>query len=346
MTTARLRVTAAGPLVTYQDAGRSGHMRFGVARSGPMDRLAHAAANVALGTPVEATTIEVSRAGLALEVVSGSVTVATTGGDVAVRLGGRAVPHWNAVTLRTGDRLSIRQGDWGSWSYLAFAGRIAVSTWLGHTATHSTSGLGGGALTAGTEFDVINASVVPEREGGIPVPAGSAPTRVDGEPIRVVIGPQHRHFPKDTTATLTSSTFRLTGAYDRMGVRLEGPALAPEHALSIPSEPIVRGSIQVSGDGVPTVLLADHQTTGGYPKIATVISTDLDRFAQLRSGDDVVFVAVEPDEAVEIARQASVSTSEYLGAVGGSGRTLTHRLRSINLVGGVVAAEMAKQLDD
>lgn len=334
--TARFRVHAAGPLVTFQDSGRPGHMRFGVARSGPMDEVAHAAANLALGNDVGATAIEVSRVGCALDLVAGTATIATTGGGATVVVDGRPVDHWCATPVVAGQRIEIRQGSAGSWTYLAVAGDMVVPRWLGRSATHSTSGLGGGALVVGDEFDVATARVAESRLGGIPVfesePAHGA--------IRVVLGPQHRHFRPSVLQRLTASTYRLTDAYDRMGVRLDGPPLTPEQALSIPSEPIVRGSVQVSGDGTPTVLLADHQTTGGYPKIATVVSCDLDRLVQLRSGDEVRFTAVEPMEAVRLARDHRARVDAHLDRVAGEGRTLDHRLRRSSLVSGVVEATL------
>ena len=100
--------------------------------------------------------------------------------------------------------------------------------------------------------------------------------------MRVVLGPQDQHFTTDAKRLFLSAEFALTDAYDRMGVRLQGPALTIYGSLSMPSEPVLKGSVQVAGDGVPTVLLADHQTTGGYPKIATVLACDLDEFVQLR----------------------------------------------------------------
>ena len=150
----RMRVAGAGPLVTFQDGGRVGHMRFGVARSGPMDQLAHAAANLALGNEAEATAVEVSRAGFSLELASGAVDVAVTGGDAVIEVNGRRVEHWHVVPLASGDRIDVRQGSWGSWSYVAVAGVLDAPSWLGHTATHSTSGLGGGSLAAGAILSV------------------------------------------------------------------------------------------------------------------------------------------------------------------------------------------------
>lgn len=328
----RIKVVRVGPLVSFQDAGRPGSMRFGVPASGPMDRIAHAAANLAIGAPAAATAVEVSLGGVEFEVVSGRVTVAVTGADFDVAVNGTTTPPWHVLTMGAGDRLAVRPGRWGSWAYVAFAGRPAVPRWLGHTATHSMSGFGGGALAADSEFDVEDAVVVPDREGEIPAPDF---WRRDPE-VRVVIGPQDQHFEPEALEVFIGSTYRLTDAYDRMGVRLDGPALALAGALSIPSEPIVRGSVQVTGDGVPAVLLADHQTTGGYPKIATVISADLDGFAQRRAGDDVRFVSIAPAEAVTAARDDAELVADYLSSIATPGRTLSHRLRQQNLIGGAV----------
>lgn len=324
----RVVVRSAGPLVSFQDAGRPGNMRFGVPASGPMDRLAHAAGNLAIGNPADATAVEVSIGGVTLEVASGAVTVAVTGGDAVVDRNGVRLPSWHAFTITEGDRVSVRPGPRGSWAYLAVCGHVDVPSWLGHTATHSMSGFGGGALHAGDEFEVTDARVVADREGEIPPPPVGRPD----DRVRVVIGPQDRHFDDDAVTSFTTSPYVLTNAYDRMGVRLDGPTLTLRQALSIPSEPIVRGSVQVTGDGVPAVLLADHQTTGGYPKIATVISADLDRFAQRRAGDAVRFGAVGSADAVDLVRAQARLVTEYLQSVAGEGRTLTHRLRRENLI--------------
>ena len=129
------------------------------------------------------------------------------------------------------------------------------------------------------------------------------------------MGPQDRFFDAAAMAALLGEPFRLSDSYDRMGVRLRGPSLTPVARLDMPSEPVARGSVQVAGDGVATVLLADHQTTGGYPKIATVLGDDLDGFAQLRPRDLVRFVAVTPAQAVVLARQHAVLRAKVLAGV-------------------------------
>lgn len=311
MSEAVLSVGFAGPHVSIQDAGRPGFMRFGVPASGPMDRASFAAANVALGNPPGQPVIEISMGGLVLECLSGTVTFAVAGGGFVVEHGGRRAGSWSVATLRAGERLAIRPGHWGNWTYLAFAGRLDARGWLGSLSTHVISGLGGGRLVAGQTLTVAGAELRAEREGAIVCPVTARPR----QEVRVVLGPQDRFFARETVAAFLAGPYRLTDAYDRMGVRLQGPALPPGASLDMPSEPIVRGSVQVAGDGVATVLLADHQTTGGYPKIATVIDTDLDAFVQLRPRDMMVFRAIAPEEAVEQARLRAASAARYLAAV-------------------------------
>lgn len=307
MADALLRVVQAGPHVTLQDGGRRGMMRYGVPASGPMDRKALVIANTALGNAPGAAGIEVSPGGLVLDSVSGAVTLAAAGGGFILEVDGARRGSWCVLTLRAGQRLVVRPGQWGSWMMLAVAGRIERPDWLGSLATHGASGLGGGRLAAGDELRVSATRDLPERPLPCPVTARPRPL------LHAVAGPQDRFFGSRAMNALQHEGFRLTSAYDRMGVRLTGPVLLPEGALSIPSEPILRGSVQVSGDGVATVLLADHQTTGGYPKIATVIDDDLDGFVQCRPGQAIRFRLISPEAAVAIARQRAASFTRYLG---------------------------------
>lgn len=311
MSDALLRVIAAGPHTTVQDGGRPGLMRFGVPASGAMDRKALMIANLALGNEAGASAIEVSPGGLVLDCRQGSVTMAAAGAGFILEVDGTRLGSWTVFDLCAGQRLVVRRGPWGNWTCLAFAGQLMAPVWLGSTATHGPSGFGGGALVAGRDLAVAGAALRPDRLGAIPCPVSARPRHL----LHAVSGPQDRCFARETRARFADSSFHLTAAYDRMGVRLNGPGLAPEAALSIPSEPILRGSVQVSGDGVATVLLADHQTTGGYPKIATVLGDDLDGFAQCRVGDAVRFHLVSAADAVTIARQRARSTARYLAGL-------------------------------
>lgn len=307
--TALLEVLQAGPHVTYQDAGRPGLMRYGVPASGPMDRKALTIANIALGNPVGATGIEVSLGGLTLLCRQGPVTLAIAGGGFIVTLNDLRLGAWAVLTLRPQDRLTIRPGPWGSWCCLAIAGEIQALTWLKSASTHASSGLGGGRLIVGDQITINQPRTAPSR--AIPCPVWARPRHQ----INVTLGPQQAVFRPEAIQTLLTSTYRMTGAFDRMGMRLSGPALTPENALGIPSQAVTRGAVQVAGDGVPTVLLADHQTTGGYPKIATVLDDDTDALAQLRPGDPLAFTAISPARAIQLARQRNASVQRYLATL-------------------------------
>ncbi|MGJ8589019.1 MAG: biotin-dependent carboxyltransferase family protein [Yoonia sp.] len=329
MASAKFSVSFAGPLVTFQDAGRPGNMRYGVAASGPMDRLAFAAAHAALGNKPGGSAIEISLGGLMLQCTEGAVTVAIAGGDFVVEHAGQKTSSWTILTVRKGEKLAIRAGKAGSWAYLAFAGDLASETWLGSQATHASSGFGGGVIQGGQTLVVADAAVREERVGEI-----AHPEFLSDAAMRVVLGPQDQYFTATAMEHLLNEQFTVSDAYDRMGMRLNGPALEMERALSIPSEPIVRGSIQVSGDGVPTVLLADHQTTGGYPKIATVISCDTDRLTQLRAGQKIRFVSVSTQQAIDAARDYAQQKAQYLAQISIARGTLAQRLMRENLIHG------------
>jgi biotin-dependent carboxylase-like uncharacterized protein len=328
----RLLVRACGPLVSYQDGGRFGMLRFGVPASGPMDRLAHAAAHVALGYPEGSTAIEVSTGGLEVVCESGAVTCCVAGGEFRVMHAGAVIQSWCVRTLRAGDVLSMRPGRWGSWAYLAFAGELQCHRWAGRTSTHTASGLGGGMLTPGAAIMVHDARVLEEREGDLAAPDFARPPAL----VRVVLGPQTQQFEPEAMTALLQDSFVVTPAYDRMGMRLAGPTLPLKNALSIPSEPIVRGSIQVGGDGVAAILLADHQTTGGYPKIATILSSDIDGVTQLRPHDRFTFQAVDAEQAIPLVRARASSRSQFLEQIASPRGTLHDRLMRENLISGVV----------
>ena len=331
MDEAEIHVNFAGPHVTYQDEGRTGLMRFGVPVSGPMDRLSFDSAHAALGNPSGQTAIEISLGGVMLTCKKGDVTLAVTGGDFSVEHDGKKGSSWTVLTLRQGEKLNIRPRHSGSWAYLAFAGVLQANHWLGHSATHASSGFGGGAIKASDTLVVQDCDVREDREGEIP-----QFERAQSDPIRVVVGPQDQCFAESATQVFTSNPYIVSDAYDRMGMRLNGPTLPLGDALSIPSEPIVRGSVQVAGDGVPTVLLADHQTTGGYPKIATVISCDIDRLTQARAGLPLRFIALSPEDAIKATRTVTLAQKTYLDRISIARGTLEQRLMQGNLIQGMI----------
>ena len=330
MSDVEFSISFAGPLVTFQDIGRPGNMRYGVSASGPMDIVSFEAANAVLGNETKQTAIEISLGGLILQCHEGSITLAITGGDFLIEYQGQKISSWTVLTIQKGERLSIRAGKSGSWAYLAFSGKLNVKDWLKSNSTHSTSGFGGGVLKTGQKFTLTDASNQANRIGPILKPSFNT-----NDLIHAVLGPQDQYFINTAIEIFSDSIFKVSDNYDRMGMQLTGPKLELKSALSIPSEPVVKGSIQVSGDGIPTILLADHQTTGGYPKIATVISSDINRLVQFRSNQSVEFILISSDEALQKTRKFLDMKEKYLQKISISRGTLEQRLMSENLIGGV-----------
>ena len=330
MSDVEFSISFAGPLVTFQDIGRPGNMRYGVSASGPMDIVSFEAANAVLGNDTKQTAIEISLGGLILQCHEGSITLAITGGDFLIEYQGQKISSWTVLTLQKGERLSVRAGKSGSWAYLAFSGKLNVKDWLNSSSTHSTSGFGGGVLKTGQKFTLTDASNQANRIGPILKPSFNT-----NDLIHAVLGPQDQYFMNTAIEIFSDSIFKVSDNYDRMGMQLTGPKLELKSALSIPSEPVVKGSIQVSGDGIPTILLADHQTTGGYPKIATVISSDINRLVQFRSNQSVKFVLINSNEALQKTRKFLDMKEKYLEKLSISRGTLEQRLMSENLIGGI-----------
>ena len=330
MSDVEFSISFAGPLVTFQDIGRPGNMRYGVSASGPMDIVSFEAANAVLGNETKQTAIEISLGGLILQCHEGSITLAITGGDFLIEYQGQRISSWTVLTIQKGERLSIRAGKSGSWAYLAFSGKLNVKDWLKSNSTHSTSGFGGGVLKTGQKFTLTDASNQANHIGPILKPSFNT-----NDLIHAVLGPQDQYFMNTAIEIFSDSIFKVSDNYDRMGMQLTGPKLELKSALSIPSEPVVKGSIQVSGDGIPTILLADHQTTGGYPKIATVISSDINRLVQFRSNQSVEFKLISSNEALQKTRKLLDKKEKYLQKISISKGTLEQRLMSENLIGGV-----------
>ncbi len=296
-----LRVLSVGPGTTLQDAGRHGYLRYGVTAAGPMDPLAHATANLAVGNALGATAIEVSLGGVELTAEARPLTVAIAGGDFAITLDGRPLPPAVLLIIEPGAVLKIRAGQSGAWCYIAIAGHLAVPQVLGSNATHTRTGFGGldgRALAAGDVLRVEPSDVVAPSFGVIAAPWLDRPPGV----IRVVLGPQDDYFSDDQIAAFLAGPWSLSNRADRMAYFLEGPQLTHIRGYNIVSDGIAMGAVQVPGNGQPIVLMADRQSTGGYPKIATVIGPDLGRLAQARPGTSFRFAAISIAEAVAARR--------------------------------------------
>jgi biotin-dependent carboxylase-like uncharacterized protein len=297
-------VIDGGMLTTVQDLGRSGAQRYGVPVAGAMDGWALRVANRLVGNADGLAGLELTLAGPVLQFEIDAM-IAVTGADPAAEIDGRPIAPWQSHRVRAGGVLSCGPTRGGVRAYVAVAGGIDVPAVMGSRSTFTRSGIGGHegrALRAGDHLVIGQA----EQAGGAAVrrlPPQARPVRGTAHTLRVLMGPQDDAFTPDGVATFLGATYTVTPQSDRVGCRLAGPRTAHRIGADIVSDGTAFGAVQVTGDGVPIILMADRGTTGGYTKIATVISADLGRVAQAAPGDTVRFVRVDRTEAYEAARR-------------------------------------------
>jgi biotin-dependent carboxylase-like uncharacterized protein len=290
-----LEVVTVGPLTSVQDIGRLSAQRYGLAPSGAMDRLSLAAANALAGRPLSAPAIEIGPIKTVFVARGGPLCVALTGALRFARTGDNPCPLYRTFTLRDGDTLTLDAARKGVFSYLAVAGELKGEAMFGSFSVNARAGLGSPyprPLRSGDRLTFENVSALPDR--------GMIPPMFGNGAIRAVPGPQDDEFG-EAVDVFFNSPWHISPASDRMGYRLEGPALTHAGNFNIVSDGTVDGSIQVAG-GQPIVLMKDRGTTGGYPKIATIISADLGRFAQTRPRHTLRFAAIDVDAAQQEAR--------------------------------------------
>ncbi len=287
----RLLVANVGPATSVQDAGRFGAQRYGLTPSGAMDRLALATANTLAGNAPFAAAIELGPFPATFTSQDDAIRIAAAGAARSIRIDDRVLPLNQSALLMPGERLVIGAARDGVFSYLAVEGGILGEAAFGSLSVNARAGLGAPVprpLQSGDHLDVRAATERPEH--ALPALPPSS------DPIRVVLGPQDDEFG-DAVKIFLDGTWTISATSDRMGYRLEGPVIHHQHGHNIVSDGTVNGSIQVPGSGQPIVLMPDRGTSGGYPKIATVVGADLGRFAQLPPGRPFRFQAVSVNEA-------------------------------------------------
>ncbi|SCZ10135.1 biotin-dependent carboxyltransferase family protein [Microvirga guangxiensis] len=338
-----LVVQSCGPMTSLQDWGRIGYQGFGVSPSGAMDRRCLAMANALVGNAPETAAIEFMNLGGSFTCNDGEISVALAGAGCTASINDAPVEPNTTMVLREGDVLKVGHARAGTFAYLAVAGGFLIEPQLGSLSYHPRSRLGGlkGApVKAGDRLPCG-----PGAQQVAPMHLPLDPLEENG-PIRVIMGPQDDYFTQDAICTFLNAEFTISPQADRMGFQLNGPQLEHAKGFNIVSDGIVDGHIQVPGSGLPIVLMRDRQTAGGYPKIATIISADLARFAQMRPGTALRFRAVSRDEAVAAARQMK----DWIDALPSALVPLrfdltTEHLLSTNLIGGMVDALSPKASD-
>ena len=313
-TKTELEIVSPGAFASLQDGGRHGFRRIGVPWAGVLDRRLMRIANALAGRDEDAPVIECFDGGLHVVAHDGAVKLAVAG-DAVVEVDGpdgrRQLAPWRSVTIADGESLRIRKMGSGRIAMVAVVG-LDLPAVMGSASTYVRAGLGGvdgRALAAGTRLALNDADAWGSDH------VLTQPPAADERTIRLVPGPQADHFSAAALEALVGGDYRVTTEADRMGIRLEGARLEHTAAAEIVSDATVPGSIQVPGAGQPIVLLADAQTAGGYPKIATVITADLGRLAALRPGQRLRFATVTAAEGAQIARAAEAETRALIAAI-------------------------------
>jgi antagonist of KipI len=296
---AALEVLLPGPLTSIQDLGRFGYGRYGVAPSGAVDTYALRIANLLVGNREDEAAIEVTLTGFSARILT-DLVVAITGADLQPCLNKQSLQMWCTHVLKSGDILSFRGLRNGCRAYLALGGQIPIPAVMGSKSTNLSAAFGGFKGRPFKDGDILPLEPCvpkrPERERA--VDSRQIPVYPREWTLRVLWGPQDDQFTETACKLFLGASFKVIPQSNRIGIRLEGPIIERKPGMkeSIISEGVIAGTIQVPGDGQPIIILSEI-VTGGYRKIATVISADLPLLGQIKPGNRVAFQAVSLDAA-------------------------------------------------
>ncbi|NUO80922.1 biotin-dependent carboxyltransferase [candidate division KSB1 bacterium] len=299
-----LQILSPGFLTTIQDAGRFGFAHLGVSPAGAADMLAFRVGNMLVSNAENSSALEMTLVGGTF-VFACSSFIALTGADCDATLDEQEVPSWRALPVRSGQTLQCRATKNGARTYLCIHGGIEVTPIMSSAATHLQTGIGGLQGRALKKGDALAIAPLPANSPLLP---RRARAEVHGylhekNLLRVTLGPQADFFSKETLRKFYSTPYLVTESSNRAGLRLKGEPLARSHNGEMITEGVSLGAVQVTHEGQPIILFVEHPTTGGYPKIANVISADLPRVGQLRPRDEVRFQLVEFEAARDLYLQ-------------------------------------------
>jgi antagonist of KipI len=296
-------VLKAGLLTTVQDLGRYGYQRAGIIVSGAMDSLSLRLANLIVGNEFLAAGLEITLIGPSLRFEVDSI-IAICGGNFTPTINKEEISLNKPIYVKKGDHLEFGQPKYGTRCYISFKGGIQIEQVLGSRSTclpAKFGGLNGRALQTGDKLPLVDLSFNNSVKINWKLSFYYNSLLFNTEPIRVLKGRQYHLFDDESMKLFHTASFSLTKDMNRMGYRMDGPALRLINQQELLTEGVAFGTVQVPPNGQPIILMADRQTTGGYPKIAQVISADLPRLAQLKPGDSINFVEVSIFEAQKLA---------------------------------------------
>jgi antagonist of KipI len=277
-----LEVLEASGLATIQDSGRRGWRRFGVPLSGPVDAFAFHAANALAGNSAGQAALEIGLGDITFRAQRDCV-IAVTGAGYALTVYIWDFPLWGSYYVRSGWLIRLRKMDFGMWAYLAISSGVQTQPILGSSSTYLRGHLGGfegRTLQVGDVVRTGNPSRSLNELAARSLPEDARPVYEGNPAVDVLMGPQNNYFTNESVETFLSGEYLVSNTSDRMGYRLEGPPLTHRNKTELISEGMTFGAIQVPSSGQPIVMMADCPTTGGYPKIGTVVSADLPLLAQ------------------------------------------------------------------
>jgi len=277
-----LKLIDVSGLVTIQDSGRKGWRQFGVPTSGPMDAFAYRAANTLVSNPTDCAAFEIGLGDATFQATQDCV-IAVTGAGYKLSIYVWEFPLWSSFFVRAGWKISLSKTDNGMWAYLAIAGGIQTQPMLGSRSTYLRGALGGLKGRQLQSDDVVNIGYLSHSSYELAArtfPERAWPAYIQTPTLDVIMGPQTNYFTNESIQIFLSNEYSVSLTSDRMGYRLEGPALTRRNETELISEGLIFGAIQVPSNGQPIVMMADCPTTGGYPKIGTVASADLPLLAQ------------------------------------------------------------------
>jgi len=311
-TLATILVQAPGLLTTVQDLGREGFGPMGVSPSGAADAIALRVGNRLVGNAEGAAGLEMTLLGGTFVVPEGGV-LALTGSDFGATLDDAPAPLWASCEVKPGQTLRLRSTRSGARCYLCVQGGIEVKSFLGSASTHLLSGLGGYEGRALRKGDVLRIGPSSEAFWKRAVAAKALERLSPRKILRVTPGPQSDWFPEAVQKLFYANTYRVAEESNRMGLRLEGAAITEGAHGKMISEGVSLGAVQIAAGGLPIILFVEQQTTGGYAKIANVISADLSSLGQLRPRDEIRFERVEFETArALLIEQEKLLASEEL----------------------------------
>jgi len=291
-----IKVEKSGLTTSVQDLGRTGYQQYGMVVSGAMDPYALQVGNLLVGNERNAAGIEAVIMGPKLQFLKDTV-IAICGADLSPQLDGKDIPMWTSIFVHKGQSLSFGQPKKGVYTYIAVAGGIDVPVVMGSRSTYVKAGIGGIEGRFLQKDDLLPSGKVTGKNRVRRLPDNLIPNYQSDQKIRVILGPDRDAFLQESIETFLTGTYEITKQTDRMGMRLNGPKLQHVTGADIISDSIFPGTVQVPANGQPIILLADRQTTGGYTRIATVISVDIARVAQNLPGRKLQFEAISVHEA-------------------------------------------------